>query len=246
MAHSGSHANAGGQVAIAIQARAICENPDAGPGGVGVRDDGLAYTLEAQTTPQAVAFPLDTQNMSRTSTTPSSSLGFGQDGDPSFTLGAGHHHAVAFDLRGREGGAHEVAGTMKSMNTSGGFSNSIEHAAGGYMALSQTHVAAFDPRNVTSQANRTRVEFGAPCNTLHEKGLSVIEQNLSAWAVRRLTPRECERLQGFPDDYTLVEYRKKPAADGPRYKALGNSMAVPVMRWIGTRIQLVDDLLDVL
>jgi DNA (cytosine-5)-methyltransferase 1 len=59
-------------------------------------------------------------------------------------------------------------------------------------------------------------------------------------AVRRLTPRECERLQGFPDDYTLVEYRKKPAADGPRYRALGNSMAVPVMRWIGERIAMVD------
>jgi DNA (cytosine-5)-methyltransferase 1 len=54
--------------------------------------------------------------------------------------------------------------------------------------------------------------------------------------VRRLTPRECERLQGFPDDYTLVPNRGKPAADGPRYKALGNSMAVPVMRWIGQRI----------
>jgi DNA (cytosine-5)-methyltransferase 1 len=64
--------------------------------------------------------------------------------------------------------------------------------------------------------------------------------------VRRLTPRECERLQGFPDDYTLVDHRKKPAADGPRYKALGNSMAVPVMQWIGKRIQLVDDLLSVL
>jgi DNA (cytosine-5)-methyltransferase 1 len=61
-------------------------------------------------------------------------------------------------------------------------------------------------------------------------------------AVRRLTPRECERLQGFPDDYTLVEYRKKPAADGPRYRALGNSMAVPVMRWIGERIAMVDEL----
>lgn len=59
-------------------------------------------------------------------------------------------------------------------------------------------------------------------------------------AVRRLTPRECERLQGFPDDYTLVEYRKKPAADGPRYRALGNSMAVPVMRWIGERMAMVE------
>ena len=61
-----------------------------------------------------------------------------------------------------------------------------------------------------------------------------------AMAVRRLTPRECERLQGFPDDYTAIEYRKKPAADGPRYKALGNSMAVPCMRWIGERIEAAD------
>jgi len=58
--------------------------------------------------------------------------------------------------------------------------------------------------------------------------------------VRRLTPRECERLQGFPDDYTLVLQKGKPAADGNRYKAIGNSMAVPVMRWIGSRISASD------
>jgi DNA (cytosine-5)-methyltransferase 1 len=63
---------------------------------------------------------------------------------------------------------------------------------------------------------------------------------LTKMQVRRLMPRECERLQGFPDDYTLIPYRGKPAADGPRYKALGNSMAVPVMRWIGQRIALVE------
>lgn len=62
----------------------------------------------------------------------------------------------------------------------------------------------------------------------------------TAMQVRRLTPRECERLQGFPDDYTAIPYRGKPAADGPRYKALGNSMAVPVMRWIGERIAQVE------
>jgi DNA (cytosine-5)-methyltransferase 1 len=61
--------------------------------------------------------------------------------------------------------------------------------------------------------------------------------------VRRLTPRECERLQGFPDDYTAIPWRGKPASecpDGPRYKALGNSMAVPVMRYLGKRIVAVD------
>ena len=60
--------------------------------------------------------------------------------------------------------------------------------------------------------------------------------------VRRLTPRECERLQGFPDDYTAIPWRGKPASechDGPRYKALGNSMAVPVMRYLGERIKAV-------
>lgn len=66
-------------------------------------------------------------------------------------------------------------------------------------------------------------------------------------AVRRLTPIECERLQGFSDDYTQIAWRNKAAEDcpdGPRYKAMGNSMAVPVMRWIGERIQMVDDLVE--
>jgi DNA (cytosine-5)-methyltransferase 1 len=58
-------------------------------------------------------------------------------------------------------------------------------------------------------------------------------------AVRRLTPVECARLQGFPDDYLDIEFRGKPAADGNKYKALGNSMAVPVMTWIGQRITAV-------
>jgi DNA (cytosine-5)-methyltransferase 1 len=59
---------------------------------------------------------------------------------------------------------------------------------------------------------------------------------LTAMQVRRLTPEECEALQGFPRSYTAIPWRGKPSADGPRYKALGNSMAVPVMRWIGQQI----------
>jgi DNA (cytosine-5)-methyltransferase 1 len=62
--------------------------------------------------------------------------------------------------------------------------------------------------------------------------------------VRRLTTRECERLQGFPDDYTLIPHKGKPASDSARYKAIGNSWAVPCARWIGERIQMVEDVLN--
>jgi DNA (cytosine-5)-methyltransferase 1 len=61
-------------------------------------------------------------------------------------------------------------------------------------------------------------------------------------AVRRLTPTECARLQGFPDDYLDITYRGKPAADGNKYRALGNSWAINVVVWIGKRIQAVEDL----
>lgn len=67
----------------------------------------------------------------------------------------------------------------------------------------------------------------------------------SAPRVRRLTPLECERLQGFPDNHTRIPWKGKSSEecpDGPRYKAIGNSMAVPVMRWLGERIEAVDRL----
>jgi site-specific DNA-cytosine methylase len=76
-----------------------------------------------------------------------------------------------------------------------------------------------------------------PLRTAQGHGAPAVLQKIG---VRRLTPTECERLQGFPDGHTMVTHRGKPAADGPRYKALGNSMAVPVMRWIGQRIMLFE------
>jgi DNA (cytosine-5)-methyltransferase 1 len=66
----------------------------------------------------------------------------------------------------------------------------------------------------------------------------------ASMAVRRLTPIECERLQGFPDNWSRISWKGKPedqCPDGPRYKACGNSMAVPVMRWIGERINFIHD-----
>lgn len=112
--------------------------------------------------------------------------------------------------------------------------------------------AVFDPNQITSAANRSQSTPGL-CHTLPASSQppiafsckdygadagEVAVQNTTG--VRRLTPRECERLQGFPDDYTLIPWRGKPATecpDGPRYKAIGNSKAVPVVRWIGRRLK---------
>jgi DNA (cytosine-5)-methyltransferase 1 len=88
------------------------------------------------------------------------------------------------------------------------------------------------------------VREGEVFNTLNTnsnasgRNTPLLRQSLS---VRRLTPIECERLQGFPDNYTDIRLNDKQTPDGPRYKAMGNSMAVPVMNWIGKRIQMVED-----
>jgi len=84
--------------------------------------------------------------------------------------------------------------------------------------------------------------LGTPGSSVNRSGPTVMQPVATVMQVRRLTPVECERLQGFPDDYTAITYRGKPAADSPRYKALGNSMAVPVMRWIGEQIRKVEEI----
>jgi DNA (cytosine-5)-methyltransferase 1 len=82
-------------------------------------------------------------------------------------------------------------------------------------------------------------ETTAPTLTAGQSGSNQAPALLQKMLVRRLTPRECERLQGFPDDYTKINEK---TADGPRYKAIGNSMAVPVMRWIGQRLDMVEQI----
>ncbi len=176
---------------------------------------------------------------------------------------------IAFNLRGREGGAvPEVSDSASLRASTGGSTNSYiafsakDHGAdtddiaptlrgmghdashangGGQVAIAFTLHGSDGTASIASSTDvagslRTR----APGSIENSSTTAVLQQQM---AVRRLTPRECERLQGFPDDYTLVEYRGRLAADGPRYRALGNSMAVPVMRWIGKRIAAVDAIL---
>jgi site-specific DNA-cytosine methylase len=113
-------------------------------------------------------------------------------------------------------------------------SDGSTHAMGcGSKDGAATVAVAYDDRN---QAYSSETH-----HTLRAEGVGsrVSDAVISAMQVRRLTPVECERLQGFPDGYTAIPWRNKPASecpDGPRYKALGNSWAVPVVRWIGRRI----------
>jgi site-specific DNA-cytosine methylase len=95
----------------------------------------------------------------------------------------------------------------------------------------------FDTTQLTCPSNYSSPKPGDPCHPLAAG--AHIPAVATAMQVRRLTPVECERLQGFPDNFTRIPWKKKPAEDcpdGPRYKALGNSMAVPCMKWIGERI----------
>ena len=99
---------------------------------------------------------------------------------------------------------------------------------------------ASNPHPTLTQSARSSGGIGASNQEIFSQRGGGLAPHLS---VRRLTPRECERLQGFPDDFTLIPYRHgKPAADGPRYKSLGNSMAVPVIGWVLDRVRLFTEL----
>lgn len=128
--------------------------------------------------------------------------------------------AVAFTSKDYGGDAGPISPTLRSMGHSGSHAN----GGGGQVAV------AVDCRNAS-----TNDHIAGTLEAAQARGNRGVGA-LTGMQVRRLTPRECERLQGFPDDYTLVPNRGKPAADGPRYKALGNSWAVPVVTWIGARI----------
>lgn len=99
---------------------------------------------------------------------------------------------------------------------------------------------SFDPAQVTHAENRSRCAPGQAAPTLAATGRPHVAHRSF---VRRLTPLEYERLQGFQDGHTAIRWKGKAAPDGRRYKAAGNSMAVPVMRWVGQRLLLVDEIL---
>ena len=158
-------------------------------------------------------------------------LGVGKPGDPCPTLTKGDKHAVLYENHpndSRVTGPLDVAPSCVSRYGTGG----------GNVPLVQEPVAV-DCYNKTIGDKSQSISSSAS-DINHTGG---VINPADRMAVRRLSPRECERLQGFSDDHTMIPWRNKPAdqcPDGPRYKALGNSMAVPCMAWIGKRIDAVE------
>jgi DNA (cytosine-5)-methyltransferase 1 len=202
MPHHASHANGGGQMAVAIPINEVGKRT-----GPSSNDDPRAGT------------------------------GIGEDGDPMFTLQAGARHGVAayaFQPRIARNGRGDMGDIVNALNAQSGETGKGDAAPCVAVAF-QDRFRGDDGRGY---------DRPPPLSTEMTGSLETVKpwNVATSMAVRRLTPVECERLQGFPDGYTAIPWRGKPAADcpdGPRYKALGNSMAVPVMRWIGQRIAAV-------
>ena len=168
----------------------------------------------------------------------------GQPGDSMFTITKAHHHAVGVQQQllyenhaqdSRVTGPHDLAPTVAAKFGTGGGNVPLGQGAGA----------------VTFQPGNLRRDAGADPSTEATTTLKAsmgdqMPHIATPMAVRRLLPSECEALQGFPRDWTKIPWRGKPAdlcPDGPRYKAIGNSMATNCMAWIGKRIQMVDEVI---
>lgn len=161
-----------------------------------------------------------------------------QYGDISGPLDTAEHSiAIAFSCKDHGADAGDVSPTLRSMNHDGSHAN-----GGGQVAVAirtantgaNGHGISKEVAHTLDLANGQAVAFAQ--NQRDE----VREMDVAgAYRVRRLTPTEGARLQGFQDDYLDITFRGKPAADGNKYRALGNSMAVPCMSWLGKRIAAV-------
>ena len=221
---------------IPLNSMNVFRSPDADAStGCGVGEEGEAMFTLTKTNHHAVAQPIPydlhqvTAPVNRQSRVP---------GDPCHTLAKQNAHnaaivqTIAFSSNMSVPDCQEdVSPTLKL----GG------HGGGNPPAVMQP----VDIPEVMSTLTSSMSGVSRPGNATTEHETYIPMGQEMQMAVRRLTPRECERLQGFPDDHTQIPWRGKPAdqcPDGPRYKALGNSMAVPVMRWIGERIRMVNEL----
>jgi DNA (cytosine-5)-methyltransferase 1 len=197
--------------------------------------------------------------------------GYWSESDQAATLGTQaralyESTCVAFSSKDSGCDAGEISPTLRSMNHDGSHANGGGQGAVAYSiqeravsdsetsgpqgkgcqegiaftleARNKVQVVAF---NHQAGGSKAMIEYNPESDITSALSSNQTPAIHDRRGVRRLTPLECERLQGFDVGYTLIPHRGKPAVDGPRYKALGNSMAVPVMRWIGERIEMASN-----
>jgi site-specific DNA-cytosine methylase len=200
--------------------------------GLGVARQGdPAYTVDT-TGAQSVAQPIAIQGTIIGRGENAGPQGVGAtEGGPMFTLTKTDIHGVAQPLAfdGYNQTLSETSQTIRADKSDG------DHVG---MVVQPVEPSIISPTVTTCKGSR-----GGCSSEAIDEITAVHNAQPPTMAVRRLTPVECERLQGFPDNWSRIPWKGKPeedCPDGPRYKACGNSMAVPVMRWIGKRIAEVD------
>jgi DNA (cytosine-5)-methyltransferase 1 len=223
---------------IALAENTIGRQPENGGNGDGFTDGGPMYTLNA-TGVHGVAQPIAyniapgkgllKNDIHITNADATKTLDASGSNPAMHQGGAAIVQPIFFEPRSPDGvpRIYPMEGAAPTLNTMGG----------GQREPCVTHAVGTDLYNaaITGDIAATMSTHGSNSGG---SGPTVMHQ----MAVRRLTPKECERLQGFPDNYTDIMPKGKATPDGSRYKALGNSMAVPVMAWIGKRIQEVENL----
>jgi DNA (cytosine-5)-methyltransferase 1 len=183
----------------------------------------------------AVAVPLRANGCST-----AHGAGIGRAGDPALTLDQDGSLAIAFEsrfVRNGRGAPSDVVPPLKARSGENGRGDAAPLVVPPLVARSTRGSAqTLSPGFNTDGHIVAEPLIANESKTYTHEGKIFRLRNVVGSRPRRLTPRECERLQGLPDDWTLIDHRGKPAADGPRYRAIGNSMAVPVMRWILDRL----------
>lgn len=162
------------------------------------------------------------------------------------TRGAESSGRGGYAGRRQEDDVNIVAGALAGVGPGAGWRLGADEAAANHCVAHTLRADGFDAsedgtgRGTPLVAATITAQIGDKTGQLDTCGFTMGVQ--TATAVRRLMPIECERLQGFRDNYTAITWRGKPAADGPRYKALGNSWAVNCARWLGRRIEAVESI----
>ncbi len=230
-----------GQVAAASSARGT------GGGGLGADCDGGLIAMAHGQSGAEIGFDCS-PTLTCNHEAPIAAFKGGQG---SAAGGIGYSEHVSPTLSSADSGSNRVPVVMAPAiafpaNLSGTQCATAEGVSPALGALNPTAVSYGIPGNWIGRAPENGGNAVAPmrdvspCLTSTDRhGVATPCVSQAVTQVRRLTPTECERLQGFPDNYTAIPWRKKPAdqcPDGPRYKALGNSWAVPVVAWIGRRI----------